>query len=234
VIVEDYAYISLFSMMPASPSGRLVAGAILSLTPAPPTAAYMVQRVHQAHNGAAFAELCQAYDVAIIEWRNELERDVDQAKEQKLEAAFDALRGQIFDYRPASMADVAEKAMFLSTRWNDAEGLNPNRIQQMFVSLVRRRTDRNHSAHETIEPGASRWRAFAIKAYRRLCQRSCDRASSTVLNSSAVARPRQNNVITRWAISSGSSLAGSMRFSLQYASTMAVRMASCSGSTTAL
>ena len=57
---------------------------------------------------------------------------------------------------------------------------------------------------------------------------------STVLNSSAVAMPRQNNFITRRATSSRSSLVGSMPFSLQYASTMAVRMASCSGSTTPL
>lgn len=86
-------------------------------------------------SGAAFAEMCQAYDVALHDWRNELDRDADPAKEQELDAAFDALRGQIFDYRPASMAEVTEKAAFLSTRWNDAEGLTPNRIAQLFASL---------------------------------------------------------------------------------------------------
>ncbi|TGT35701.1 hypothetical protein [Mesorhizobium sp. M8A.F.Ca.ET.165.01.1.1] len=82
-----------------------------------------------------FTALSREYDAAYEEWLVELARDVDREKEQALDDAFDALRTQVFDYVPTSVQEMAEKAEFLSTRWDQAEGLNPERTKQLFVGF---------------------------------------------------------------------------------------------------
>lgn len=81
------------------------------------------------------ASLCEAYDAAYAAWLAELDRDIDPAKEDELDAVFSAARDRIFEYRPTSIEELADKAAFLSTRWDQAEGMNRNRIRQLFVSL---------------------------------------------------------------------------------------------------
>ncbi|PAQ10522.1 hypothetical protein [Mesorhizobium temperatum] len=87
------------------------------------------------------ASLFEAYDAAYAAWLAELYRDIDPAKEDELDTVFSALRDQIFKYRPASIEELADKAAFLSTRWDQAEGMNRNRIRQLFISLGAPLTD---------------------------------------------------------------------------------------------
>ncbi|RWM76493.1 MAG: hypothetical protein EOR81_22850 [Mesorhizobium sp.] len=79
--------------------------------------------------------LCEAYDAAYAAWTAELDRDIDPAKEDELDTVFSAARDRIFEFRPASIEELADKAAFLSTRWDQAEGMNRNRIRQLFISL---------------------------------------------------------------------------------------------------
>jgi len=81
---------------------------------------------------AYFADLAKRYDEA-QQVLNVTDSDGDDWGPR--ERVFDALRDAAFAFRPTSMDEVADKATFLASRWDDADGMNPERFRQLFCSL---------------------------------------------------------------------------------------------------
>jgi len=80
----------------------------------------------------AFAKAASGYHDALAALNA---HDGDDKELQRLSAAFDVIRDRVFAFRPSTMEEVAQKAAFIAKHHDDAEGMNPSRLQQLLESM---------------------------------------------------------------------------------------------------
>jgi hypothetical protein len=88
---------------------------------------------HPARTISAFSLAARGYHDA---YRAINEHMGDDETMDRLVAEFGAIRDRVFAFRPATMEEVGQKASFLAHHYDDAEGMNDDRMRQLFESLM--------------------------------------------------------------------------------------------------
>lgn len=129
---RDYAIVAN-SIDQNSPIDECLADAALAC------AAASEHAVDQHRDGVARLPTLSGMKVELDWVRNAYNEMPDElegtATEEQFNRDIDRIRDAIFLYRPRTMAEVAEKATVLLEIWDQTEGLNRNRVEQLFHSL---------------------------------------------------------------------------------------------------